>query len=231
MPGPERAAWGAGLPCASRDRQPARPDPDRRSAPRGTPSGCFGRLRDSRPACFQIAPLATPFLLPEHASTLWPRRPRAMQKCAKLAPTGGSDGPSGGGSAGNSRRRLRAQRPLGPTIVRLAEQQRRRSAENWIPDSFAVPDFPPTSERARTESVFEFSGLRLLTKTPVVNRSRESRPGENGFRPKRRTLSQQPCGYNSRKQRQIPAERRGGERVASGGWLTKTNPDLTFSGR
>ena len=52
----------------------------------------------------------------------------------------------------------------------------------------------------------EYSTLRHPTKKTKVNRSGEYRPGENGFRPSPPARSEEPCGYNLRKQQEISAD-------------------------
>jgi hypothetical protein len=83
--------------------------------------------------------------------------------------------------------------------------------------------------KARSENAFKINGMELLTEIPAVNRFGEYSARENGFRPHGRTRSQQPYRYKPRKQREIPATCRSGERVLSGSWLGREDSNLRYT--
>ena len=87
-----------------------------------------------------------------------------------------------------------------------------------------------TSRESRRGIWRKINTINLFTKTPEVNSFGEFRPGENGFPPLLQFRSEQPRGYNPRKQREISPAQTSGERVMSEGWRRNGNWDPTLSG-
>ena len=86
-----------------------------------------------------------------------------------------------------------------------------------------------TSRESRRGIWRKINTINLFTKTPEVNSFGEFRPGENGFPPLLQFRSEQPRGYNPRKQREISPAQTSGERVMSEGWRSNGNCGPTVS--